>query len=315
MINFMQVLVRVAGGLGAWMLYSHGVKLAVEPASICNTIIAETRAPEGGNVTLMNQLAVSLPINKHDPDNHIFSTHIWSPPTQGFSSPERHHPQENKVSSKANSFGKKMGKHMILRRDGSVFSDQKIPKESLRTLVGSKHKGKLVKEPFQFRTWLEALTRSVPLSDTKQHTNMSGVYSFSFRDYWNFEEAASLALMRGSIRALKLREQRKRPTQLVIEEDGNCTMTDYYVINGVIPLWIEWKGYLHDNTITWTRTKLQKGWKRGWGTTLDRPAISERMRKQPWIVSVPVDDDSGELLILERAGSGRLVFAKDAVFR
>jgi hypothetical protein len=306
MFILMQILVRVVGGLGAWMLYSHAVQISVEPASKCNAIIAQTRVPEGGNITLMAQMAASLPVKKHSDDDRVFSTHIWSPSG---------HPQKGNVELEAESVDKVLGKHMILRQDGSVLSDRKIPQDSLRALVGSKRKGKLVTEPFEFRTWMEALTRSVPLIATKEHTNISGLYSFSFRDYWNFEEAASLEVMHGSIRALKLRGQRKRPTELIIEEDGNCTMTDYYVIKGVIPLFIQWKGTLLDATISWTHTKLQKGWKHGWwGITLDRPPMAEMLRKQPWTVSLPIDDDSGELLVLERTGSGRLVFAKEVAF-
>eukprot|EP00545_Synedropsis_sp_CCMP1620_P001054 CAMPEP_0119003740 /NCGR_PEP_ID=MMETSP1176-20130426/740_1 /TAXON_ID=265551 /ORGANISM="Synedropsis recta cf, Strain CCMP1620" /LENGTH=294 /DNA_ID=CAMNT_0006955365 /DNA_START=113 /DNA_END=997 /DNA_ORIENTATION=+ len=292
------------------MIYSHVIKLAVQPAARCNAIISQTR-PEGGNTTLMTQWAETLPSRRESSSSNDYFTHVWGPSGALLVGQNK----SDSSTSSTSSSEKLLGKHMVLREDGSIFADRAIPQDSLRTLVGSKRKGAIVKEAFQFRTWMEALSRSVPLTNEQQHHKISGKYEFYFRDYWNFEEAFSLEVMRGSIQALKLRGQRKRPTELIIDEKtGNCTMTDYYVFNGVIPMYIRWKGSLERDTITWTHTMLHKGWKRWWGTTVDRPPMAEKFRQQPWIVRLPADDDSsGDLIVLERTGSGRLVFARDTV--
>lgn len=308
-------LLRVAGGLGSWIVYSRFVKIAVAPAARCNAIISQTRSD--ANATLMAQLAGPLP-SRRPFLTDSYDACIWRPSEAAI----QRNPYCSKLRDETVTSGtdgaveKLLGTHMILRGDGSIFADKPIPQVSLRNLIGSKHKGKIVKEPFQFRTWMEALARSKPVTTAKQSRKISGKYSYSFRDYWNFEECCSLEAMRGSINILKLRGQRNRPTELIIDEGtGACTLTDYYVYKAVIPMYIQWKGTLRNGTITWNHTMLHKGWKRWlWGRTVDRPPMSEKFRQQPWIVSLPTDDTTGDLIVLNRVGIGRLLFARDVAF-
>jgi hypothetical protein len=172
--------------------------------------------------------------------------------------------------------------------------------------------GQMVYEPFQYHLWMCSLKDHVP---AKQSLNISGTYWYAFRDYWNFEEAGALEIRWGSIKLLKLRGQRGRPSRLVVNDNRECTLTDFYVINGIVPMYIQWEGELnHDDTITWTRTLIRKGWKL-WGKTIDRPPIAEKYRKQPWKLSLPCNDETGDVLILERKGIGRLAYAKDSAFK
>lgn len=291
---FLLLVLRFAGGLGTWMLYSQIVKVAVQPAARNNAIVSQTRLE--GNATIMQQLAEPIPSRQIDAS--IYDTLVWG---------------THDVCSGSNV--KKLGKYLILDFSPdddslSIFASCKIPEESLRTLVGSKRKGRDVTNPFHFRVWMEALADNVPI---KQTFNLLGKYCYSFRDYWNFEEAGGMERSYGSIRMLKLRSNRNRPSELIVHETGNCTLTDYCFIYCIVPMYIQWEGQANDDTIMWSRTMMRKGWKR-LGRTIDRPPMAEKFRQEPWLVRMPSQDESGDLIVLERKGIGRLAFARDSVF-
>jgi len=291
---FLLAALRFAGGLGTWMLYSRIVKMAVQPAARSNAIVSQTRLE--GNATIMQQLAESIPSTQINASK--YDTLVWG---------------TNDACSGGNV--KKLGKYLILDSSDdnslSIFASCKIPQESLRTLIGSKRRGKIVADPFQFRIWMEALADSVPIKPT---FNLLGKYSFSFRDYWNFEEANGVERASGSVSRLKFRSSKTHPTdELMVHENGNCALTAHFFIHGVVPLSIQWEGKVNKDTITWSRSMIRKGWKR-LGKTIDRPPVAEKLRQQPWVVRMPSQDDSGDVLVLERKGIGRLAFARDCVF-
>ena len=309
-------LIRLVGGLGTWILYSQIVKMALQPAVRINTIVSQTR-PEG-NVTHLLELASTLPDTKHV-DAFLYTTSVWGGIRERATS-DSSNATNTCNNSRSSQPVKKLGKYLILKSsNGSgtnnaednypiILASCKVPKESLRMLVQSKPIGKLVTEPFTFRVWMEALADTVPATTSfRPH----GTYYFTFRDYWNFEEAMGMELSYGSIRMLKLR--RKGHSQLNIDVEGNCTLTEGFYFNGFIPMYITWEGRLSHDTITWTHTMIRKGWSRI-GTTIDSPPIAERLRQQPWYIRMPSNDDSGDLLVLERKDIGRLVFARGSVF-
>ncbi len=79
-----------------------------------------------------------------------------------------------------------------------------------------------------------------------------------------------------------------------------------------IPYAIEWSGHFspRDHTIHWTNSSIRIGWK-SFGKTFLKLKNAEKRRKDPWVVYYPQGDEShGEILILHRKGSGKLVYAK-----
>ena len=141
---------RFAGGLGTWMLYSRIVKMAVQPAARSNAIVSQTRLE--GNATIMQQLAESMPSTQINASK--YDTLVWG---------------TNDACSGGNV--KKLGKYLILDSSDenslSIFASCKIPQESLRTLIGSKRRGRLWPIPFNFESgWKRSLT----VSQSSQHS-------------------------------------------------------------------------------------------------------------------------------------------------
>jgi hypothetical protein len=260
-------LLRFAGGLGVWAAYSQ-VLQAVVVGSISRriAIISQTR-PEG-NTTVLHTLANDLPVTEKD-ISAAFPVYVWG-------SCSNNVPRQN---SEGELITRKLGKNMILcthnNEDGvDIYARQYNVHHvaSLRELIASNRKGQIIAEPFQFHLWTCALKERV---SAKHSPKISGTYWYAFRDYWNFEEAGALEIRWGSMKLLKLRSQRGRPSRLVVNDNRACTLTDFYVINGIVPMYIQWEGELNDETITWTRTSIRKGWKQ-WGKTIDRPPLAEK---------------------------------------
>ena len=275
--------------LGTWMFYSRMLREAMEPVSRQNTIISQTR-PEG-NFTLMLELAHELPDVE---DMSDFDVHIWG----------------DKVNER--SIVKQIGSDMIFVRDqdgkSGIYANREITQDkSLRQLVKSNGPNKIVVDTLQFRLWIETMLRT-----TEPSRSLSGKFHYSFRDYWNFEESWTLEVTRGSIRMLALRN--RRAGELVIREDGTCILNEFHWMYGIVPLRLQWDGHMNGNVITWDKTLFHKGWS-FLGRTIDRPPLAEKFRQEPWIILVPLDeDDSDDLIVIERQGLGRHVWAKESVF-
>jgi hypothetical protein len=302
-----QPLLQFVGGISAWVFYSQLVKLSVVPTARRTTIISQTR-PEG-NRTLLKILMNDI-VSLQDDDVLLsdYRFHIWGLGSDRRPSARYGHKEEIVV--------KKLGKNMVLctnrqRSTIDIYANQELQQNTtLRELVSSTRKQNLVTDPFQFALWMQVLKKRVNL---KPSSNISGSYCLAFRDYWNFEEAYGLETRRGSMKLLNLRAQRGRPSLLQVANNGNCTLTDFYVIHGIVPMRIQWEGQLRRDTMVWTRTFIRKGWDLA-GTTIDRPPLAEMFRKQPWKIKLPQQDQEGDLLILEREGIGHLVFARDNMF-
>lgn len=276
--------------IGAWILYSKRVQKAVKTVARHCTIIAQTR-PEGDG-SLLVELAQGLPQSGGTVSD--FDILIWG----------------DKVSNAIEIKG--LGSDLIVVRDNEnntgIFSKTEIPKDkSLRELVRNNGKGQqFVTDPFQFQVWTEAMLRT-----TKPLQPPTGTYWYSFRDYYNFEETHDLAVARGSIKMLHVR--RHRVGELTIDEDGSCSHIERYWLYGLVPFSTNREGHLQGNVITWTRSFWYKGWP-FLGKLIDRPPISEKMRKEPWIVRVPLDEQNkDDILVLERQDHGRLVYVKESV--
>jgi hypothetical protein len=150
---------------------------------------------------------------------------------------------------------------------------------------------------------------------------LDGEYWFLFRDYANFEEKRGMLARRASLEWFWGRRRRYGKLTVLDSDakDGSktCVLTEELLRYGVYPLVIEWIGTLRpsDDTIRWESSTFRVGWKR-WGKTHVNPAPAERLRKDPWIVYIPRDESgtAGDIVILRRVGSGRLVYAKPACF-
>jgi hypothetical protein len=158
-------------------------------------------------------------------------------------------------------------------------------------------------------------------------------YTFCFRDYVNFEETMAIMVQRWGIQRLLLRARKCGQLRVNIKNDkaGDCALTEWFAVAGVVPMRIDWYGELRtvpldesnvDNSdsesaartaaaIHWTRTSMRFGSsKRRWfGKTVDRPPLAEKLSKDPWVAYVLPDDQSGDIVVFHRLGSGKLVYA------
>jgi hypothetical protein len=305
--------------IGAWVVYSKILDVLMNRCSTANTIVSQIR--KEGNMTLMKTLIGDLPAIKRprsslSDDDSLFSdfdSRLWG--------------SSDDANVSRNTDVRMLGKKMILCVDENggicLRTNQMLDDTStLRSLITQsklrRRQLQIISDPFEFYIWLQQLTDSRIIDLPKlshqqqQPPNVSGTYKFCFRDYWNFEESRALTKRLGSIRLLKLRAQQRKPPEFVInEEDGSCTLTDFHVINGVVPMAITWEGKLDTNSgiISWSRTFIRKGWE-WWTFTMDRPPMAEKYRQQPWKVSLPASCTNGDVLIFERHGVGRLVYAR-----
>jgi hypothetical protein len=159
--------------------------------------------------------------------------------------------------------------------------------------------------------WMKAVQACVkPNAET-----LKGEYLFCFRDYVNFEELTIMLVQRKAWELILLRSSgigklticdRKDPRQ------KSCSLKERFYIFLLIPLAIEWSGQFSSraHTLNWETSSMRIGWS-FFGKTIHKPKASEKLRKDPWLVYYPQEDDShGEILILHRIGSGKLVYAK-----
>lgn len=142
-------------------------------------------------------------------------------------------------------------------------------------------------------------------------TGLMRNYSFAYRNYVNSEELSAMMNRRGALTNLLFRLAGY--TSLSIKKDKICSLTDKFYIFGIIPIKIRWDGALNTggDVINWTTSQLRLGW-RWLGKTIDKPSVTERLRKNPWLVrSVECGGTNPLALVLERQGIGRVVFVED----
>jgi hypothetical protein len=101
-------------------------------------------------------------------------------------------------------------------------------------------------------------------------------------------------------------------------------LTEWFALGGILPIRIEWQGEIRDSSdqaddaiantnstpaIHWTSTSFRLGWN-VLGKTVTNPPVSEKLRQEPWAIYLPVDGN-GDIVVLHRLGSGKLVYAMD----
>merc|ERR1712113_329106 len=85
---------------------------------------------------------------------------------------------------------------------------------------------------------------------------------------------------------------------LEINHDSkSCSLTEKSKMLRFIPITIRWEGTLNDDegSISWDTTSMTLGWKR-FSKYFDKPPAAEKLRKDPWRISVPKGDSSGDIL-------------------
>jgi hypothetical protein len=158
------------------------------------------------------------------------------------------------------------------------------------------------------------MNRCVPLEDLdgkEDRPDVKGTYLFCHRDFANHEELMSMMWKRGGIELLLMKQCDRG--LLVIDEDLRCAHTQDTKLLNIIPLLITWEGKLEDGSIRWHTSSLTLGWE-SFGRHFDRPPAAEKLRKDPWHVSTPGGDPTGDILSCEREGKGKLLFAKRKCF-
>mmetsp|Transcript_32014 Transcript_32014/g.77905 ORF Transcript_32014/g.77905 Transcript_32014/m.77905 type:complete len:473 (+) Transcript_32014:3054-4472(+) len=184
-------------------------------------------------------------------------------------------------------------------------------------------------------------------------------YRFCYRDYVNHEEMFGMLCQRWTIIRFLFRPALAEelvistPTTTTTNDDDDdddhnnsssnserlCSLNGNGLIFGCIPIHTRWDGRIVEPSVSktddynissssssdlavsieWDRTKMRMGWKR-FGTTIDRPAVAEKLRVDPWRIKLPSDDDddddsdnnaSGDILCFLREGKGHLIFARD----
>lgn len=175
---------------------------------------------------------------------------------------------------------------------------------SLRKLVSEKDTMiKIEEDIFKRMNWVKKIKECVPIQ-----SSVEGSYTFCHRDYVNHEELMGMMWKRYGIEGFLFKPSRAGVVE--IGKDSKCTLTERSRMFRFIPICIEWKGELKEGSIDWTSTSLTMGWKK-FGKFFDKPAAAEKLRKDPWRISVPEDDSSGDILCFDRESVGNLVFAKD----
>jgi len=313
------LLFRILGGLGTWVLYSQWLKLAVQPSVRIRAILSQTR--DDGNITQLLALAAHLPTSQDTLE--FYQTPVW----ESRRSLSEMAPVTNtttttttttiKTKNTTTILPRKIGTHMILMGNSnevSLWASCKVPKESLETLVkSSTPNGKTVlTEPFWIRVWMQAIDDTVPASTPPT----PGTYILRFRDYSDDDDnfVPSFERKYGSIRIFtSLRPNSHRPTKLILSESGHCTLTDHYIRWGVIPFKVEWRGHwVAPDVLVWTSHTKSRGIRRQLDLRMNQ------LRQDPWYIRVPKQTKASKrremdptVIVLERKGIGRLVFAKE----
>ena len=206
-------------------------------------------------------------------------------------------------------------KHAIYGRRG-----KEPTKLSLRELVSEKTTMMEIEEDvFKRMNWNEQIEDCVPIvssgdegkSTTKNPSQIEGSYSFCHRDYVNHEELMGMMWKRGGIEGFLFKPSRSDVA--TIDNKGKCVLSAQSKLFRFIPISISWEGKLENGTIHWYTSSLTLGWE-GFGKIFDKPAAAEKLRKDPWHISVPKDDSTGDILCFDREGKGHLVFAKETCF-
>lgn len=193
----------------------------------------------------------------------------------------------------------------------AVYGRQKPTSLSLRELVSQKNTMMEIEEDiFKRMNWSEKIEDCVSIQTQKDdETSIGGSFSFCHRDYVNHEELMGMMWKRYGIEAFLFKPS--RADVLTVDKDSKkCLLTAQSKLFRIIPICIKWEGNLKEGTIHWHSTSLTMGWE-SFGKFFDKPAAAEKLRKDPWHVSIPKDDSTGEILCFDREGKGHLVFAKE----
>ncbi|GKY96301.1 hypothetical protein MPSEU_000589800 [Mayamaea pseudoterrestris] len=198
----------------------------------------------------------------------------------------------------------------------SLFGVKPRTSLSLRQLA-QKHTGRVtIYEDIETRySYMQGIQRAKALEPTVVNASsvIKGAYTFCFRDYVNFEEMLGMMIRRKGIEIMLL--QLLESGKLVIDPDQGCTMKEKSNFLLGVPLEICWYGKLATDRINWTRTSMRLGWRR-FGKTFQNPKAAEKLRVDPWVLRLPKEDyplwdGSGDVVVIERLGSGNLVFCRD----
>ncbi len=156
--------------------------------------------------------------------------------------------------------------------------------------------------------WLDAFRNLKEGAVRLDGTYRGRDYRFAYRDYVNSEDQLVMFARRGGMTALLI-----RPVtfgRLTIGEGGACENVENMRFLGIVPLTIRWDGALNDegDTIHWASSQARIGW-RWLGRTISQPPAAERLRQNPWLIRHAEGSEREHLLVLERRGVGRLVYA------
>lgn len=193
----------------------------------------------------------------------------------------------------------------------AMYGRRKPTDLTLRELVSEKSTMIEIEEDvFKRMNWSKRIDECVPIKKTQIKKNqIEGSYSFCHRDYVNHEELMGMMWKRGGIESFLFKPS--RAGELVVGKDLKCVLTERSKLFYIIPICITWEGTLKDGSIHWDTTSLMLGWE-NFGKLFDKPPAAERLRKDPWHISVPKNDSTGDILCFEREGKGHLVFAREA---
>eukprot|EP00445_Apocalathium_hangoei_P090003 CAMPEP_0204215448 /NCGR_PEP_ID=MMETSP0361-20130328/77453_1 /ASSEMBLY_ACC=CAM_ASM_000343 /TAXON_ID=268821 /ORGANISM="Scrippsiella Hangoei, Strain SHTV-5" /LENGTH=274 /DNA_ID=CAMNT_0051180193 /DNA_START=33 /DNA_END=857 /DNA_ORIENTATION=+ len=157
--------------------------------------------------------------------------------------------------------------------------------------------------------------------------DLLGTWQFCFRDYVNEEELSAMALERGAFTPVRLRGattlEISRPQ--LLGGNPSATLCDRFLLMGVLPAEIMWRGYLASDdelgnrSLIWQDTSARLGFGR-FCQTIERPAAAEKLRQQPWRVEGFVDRARNAggaggppVLALCRQGIGTLAFRRSLI--
>ena len=194
----------------------------------------------------------------------------------------------------------------------ALYGRRKATRLGLRELVAEKTTRVEVEEDFFKRmNWGDEMNACVPIKDLEDdkecRPEVEGSYLFCHRDYVNSEELRIMMRSRGGIQGFLLKLC--RPDAIDIGKDSKCVMTEKFKLLNVLPIFITREGKLEDGTINWYTSSLRLGWKKI-GKYFDKPSALEKIGKDPWHISTPKEDPTGDILRFDREGKGHLVFAR-----
>ncbi|CAB9515047.1 expressed unknown protein [Seminavis robusta] len=180
------------------------------------------------------------------------------------------------------------------------------PKDtSISKLLSAKKSCSVVQDLHDRLAWQEFLKDS--LSSTSSETKLKpGRYRFVYRETVNVEEYIGMIAQKRGLTKLRF----AKDSILVLEEDGQCYMEDYFRLYGIFPMNTHNTGEWSQEKAVWDKNQVRFGWKGIFGRTKEMEVVTKILRESPWDLKPCSFDDDREGVLFYRHRAGWLIWEK-----